>query len=125
MSKTKSTSLLNRSQRTTESSSSSKNQSKQQPSTSSTTSSTSIVKRKNRKNITLGLKLEIIKRLENGESNSSICHEYNLPSSTVSTIRSKKEQIKAFCKNDDGDGTLKNQYYQITYPRNNIIIIIH
>ncbi|KAH7641259.1 hypothetical protein HUG17_4303 [Dermatophagoides farinae] len=77
---------------------------------------TMITKRKNRKNITLGLKLEIIKRLEKGESNSSICHEYNLPSSTVSTIRSKKEQIKAFCKNS---AIVQNQYYQISYARNN------
>lgn len=75
------------------------------------------LKRKNRKNITLGMKLEIIRRLEQGQSNSSICHEYSLPSSTVSTIRSKKEQIKAFCKNT----AVQNQYYQISYPRNNII----
>ncbi|KAI7693059.1 hypothetical protein SSS_00101 [Sarcoptes scabiei] len=73
--------------------------------------------RKNRKNITLGMKLDIIRRLEQGQSNSSICHEFNLPSSTVSTIRSKKEQIKAFCKNSP----VQNQYYQISYPRNNVI----
>ncbi|KAH9527006.1 hypothetical protein DERF_001055 [Dermatophagoides farinae] len=135
-----SSSLLNRnnhpqrtSTTTSESSSMSKLQKQNSSSSSSlsatqsTTTSTSasktpmkpktmITKRKNRKNITLGLKLEIIKRLEKGESNSSICHEYNLPSSTVSTIRSKKEQIKAFCKNS---AIVQNQYYQISYARNN------
>lgn len=73
--------------------------------------------RKHRKNIAMAVKLEIIRRLENGESNSVICHEYNLPSSTVSTIRTNKERIKAFCKQN----TPQNQYYNVSYPRNNII----
>lgn len=73
--------------------------------------------RKTRKNITLATKLEIIRRLERGQSNSSISLEFNLPSSTVSTIRAKKEQIKAFCQNS----VVQDKCYQITYPRNNVI----
>lgn len=55
---------------------------------------------KTRKTLTLSQKLEILRDLENGASNSAICKSYNLSKSTVSTILKNKDNIRsARCSN--------------------------
>lgn len=63
----------------------------------SSTESTSS-KREKRKHITLTLnqKLEIIERLEKGESRKSLSNEFNVGSSTIYDIKTKKDELIKF-----------------------------
>ena len=56
---------------------------------------------KKRKALSISDKVEIIQEIENGKSNAAVCRNYNLSSSTVSTIWKKRENIlKAFEENN-------------------------
>lgn len=55
-------------------------------------------KKRCRKSVTLGTKLEVLRRIEDGEKIVEICKAMGLAKSTIQTIRDKKEDIKAYLK---------------------------
>ena len=46
-----------------------------------------------RQSLTLAKKLEIVRKLENGSTNSELCEVYKLSKSTISTIWANKQKI--------------------------------
>lgn len=53
-------------------------------------------KKRCRKSVTLGTKLEVLRRIEAGEKIVEICKAMGLAKSTIQTIRDKKEDIKRY-----------------------------
>ncbi|XP_051161312.1 jerky protein homolog-like isoform X2 [Leptopilina boulardi] len=49
-----------------------------------------------RKSLSLKEKIEIINKIENGNSNHKLCKEYDVNSSTISTILKMKEKLKTY-----------------------------
>ena len=47
-----------------------------------------------RRNISMDIKLKVIRKIENGERQIDVCHELNLPGSTIRTIMQNAEKIK-------------------------------
>ncbi|XP_019391383.1 PREDICTED: centrosomal protein of 89 kDa isoform X4 [Crocodylus porosus] len=59
-----------------------------------TDSETASAEKKQRKSITLELKLDVLKRIEAGERQNEVCRALNLAGSTVRTILKNKDKIK-------------------------------
>lgn len=56
-------------------------------------------KKKNRKSISLAVKLEIINRIQNGQRSSQVSRDMGLPPSTVRTIYKDSDRIRECCEN--------------------------
>ena len=59
--------------------------------------------KRKRTNLSIGAKLELIKKMESGVSVARVCDEYGVKKQTVSDIRRSKEKVQAFVVKFDAD----------------------